>query len=261
MARALRSVAVAAAVTLAACGSALAAEPADWAENLRLTVFGGPAVGLVEITLNGEFVAEFDTDPAVVTDVSDLIRQGENEVQIKLTAAEPAAGARDTTITIGPVNEVGRSRMQMGRPLAEIELPGQVPAGFECTEAIRFWAGPVSEPIPLKERYWLVVDGPPARHRVAVKVNGHTVFDIAGGTFFFDITEHVVKGKNTVEYIARRTCFELPTGRTGNLEIFVATGTENVDIVEMTSEPMALFSLNPESKKEEVSRELSFRGR
>lgn len=237
-------------------------EDRSWTENIMLTVFGGPPPGMVEITLNGEFVAEFGQNPPMVTEIGDLIQEGQNELTIRLSIEQPAANPGVTRIAIAPMRDVGRSQRQSEQPLAQITLPASLQSGSECTQTIKFWAArPKERTSELKHRYWLIVDGPPVNHWLSVSLGGHVLYEANEGTMFFEITDHVAKGKNTVEYTAAPTCFGRPTDRVGDLEFFISTGEQKIDVVEMTGAPQAYFSVSPKSKKPEIRRSMAFRGR
>ena len=235
------------------------AEDPAWAQDLRLTLFGGPAAGTITLSLNGEFLAEFDREPPVMTEISDLLRQGENELTIKVEAGDPGIPARDLRLAVAPVRNVTSRQLESGRPLAHVTIPGKVES--DCTETLRFQAGPVNQAPDLKDRYWLVVTGPPMRHMVSVKINGKTVVETLEGDAFYDITKYVSQGKNDVEYVARATCLARETDREDDLEIFVSTGEEKADFVQMTGVANALFRLSRDSKKDEVTRRSAFRAR
>lgn len=231
-----------------------------WAENLRLTVFGGPAAGTITVSLNGEFLAEFDREPPVMTEISDLVSKGENEITFEIEGGDPGIPARDLRVAVAPVHNVTSRQLESGRPLAHVTVPGRIEGG-ECTETLHFQAGPVDDAPDLKDLYWLVVTGPPMRHMVSVKINGKTVVETLEGDAFYNITKHLARGKNEVEYAARATCLVRPTDREDDLEIFVSTGEEKADFVQLTGTPVALFRLSRDTKKDEVARRTAFRAR
>ena len=248
-------------------GGAIAAEESDapsWADDLRLTFHGVAPPGRVTISINGEFAAEFDRDPPSMTDIGDLVREGQNVITVVVEGdADRATGSgRNVRLAIAPARKVSASRLEIGRPLVEVTLPPDVPADFRCSQDIRFWAGPELEPaVDLKEAYWLVFHGPPTHHLVAAKVNGKVLFEAMEGDMFFNITEHVVKGKNEIEYEARRTCLARPTDQDDPLRVFVTTGDEKTEVVEMSGLPEALFVIEPDEKKDEIVRRSAFRAR
>ncbi len=247
-------------IVIAGSAGADGGEARPWAEDLKLTVLGGPSAGKITLSLNGEFLAEFDDDPPVMTEIADLIRPGENELTIQIDAAAPGASGRDMRLAVVPVRSVTRRQMESGHPLAHVTIPGHVADGA-CTESIRFWAGPVEGAAKLKDNHLLVIDGPPIRHMVSVRVNGRTVIETLEGDSFYDISEHVIKGKNEVEYAARATCLARKIDREDDLEIFISTAEEKADIMEMTGPPTATFRLSRGMKKDEIVRRTAFRGR
>lgn len=235
-----------------------AAQP--WNADLKLTVFGGPSAGRITLSLNGEFLAEFDDDPPIMTDVADLVRPGENELSIQVDAAAPGRSGRDLRLAVAQVQQVTRRQMETKLPLIHMTIPARIDGGA-CTETIRFWAGPVEGAAQLKNMHWLVIDGPPMRHMVSVTVNGRTVVETLEGDSYYDISQHVIKGKNEVEYTTRETCLARAIDTDENLEIFVTTVEERGDAMEMTGPPSAVFRLSRDLKKERVVRRTAFRGR
>ena len=235
-------------------------ENRDWARNLRLTVFGGPSAGTITLTLNGEFVAEFDGDPPIMTEIADLLRAGENELGIEIKDVKPDAPARDLRLSVAPVQEVSTRQLEAGRPVVHVTIPGRVQSET-CQETLKFWVGPAVPGGDLESKYWLVVTGAPSPHLVSVRINGKSLLSALEGDAFYDITEHVTKGKNNVEYESRASCLSRPTDRRGDLEVFVSSGEERSDIVEMTGPPSAMFRVPQETKKESLSRTSAFRGR
>lgn len=233
-----------------------------WADDLKLTVFGGNPPGRVTITINGEFAAEFDREPPVMTDVGDLMRAGENVMTVELEGDGSGVPGRNVQLAIAPVRNLTERQLESGRPLVHVTLPANLEPGAGCSQDVRFWTGPEAKPsADLKEAYWLVFQGPPTSHMVAVRVNGTVLVEAMEGDMFFDITPHVVRGKNEVEYDVSRTCLSRPTELEDALEIYFVAGEEKPEIVNFTGQPQAMFLIRPEEKKDAFVRRFSFRAR
>ncbi len=238
-------------------------ESPSWAKALKLVSYGGPVKGDVEVSLNGQFVTQFQEEPSMFTEIADLVRPGLNELMVAFKTPEaPRTRTERMTLEIRNV-ETSESRSRtVGRALVEIVIPEDAGDDPSCQHRARFWAGPPAqaEGEPLKSHYWLFVTGPPARSQVAVFVNDRLVYEASSGNEFVEITSLVKKGKNSVVFESRPTCLVPKSGRPGLLRFSVAPAEVEAETVKMTSPPDAEFEVDPKRKGETLTVRRVFRG-
>lgn len=234
------------ALSIVFASRAAAEEIPEWASSLQLAVRGGPAGADIDVRVNGEFVTRIMSgEHPMFQDVADLLRPGENRLEVVLVPAEDARSSpQPVTVAIVPV-VVSASRISSNEaPLAEIVVPKNAAAG--CAEHSLFWAGPEPTADPtLKETYFVFAVGPPAKVRVTTFVNGRPVYDGSSGDRWLEVTRFVVKGKNEVRFESRPTCLVLPTGREGFLSFSVGPATVEEDLVRQTGPPHAELQVDP----------------
>jgi hypothetical protein len=235
----------------------------DWAEPIKLVMFGGPSPGDLEVSLNGDFVVEILGVTPPVAEISDLLQAGVNRLKITMKPPEEPRRANILKVQVAPVEQLGAMQQQTLMPLAQFVVPPELLGGAEeCTEEISFWGGPPPYPeADLKERYYLVVQGPPIPHFVTIWINDLPLFASAGGETFMEITQYVLKGRNEVRYEFKPTCMTRESKREGMFTIMVATGEEDLDVVQMDNPQAYMQHIVGTKKGKTFTRKYSFRGR
>lgn len=233
----------------------------EWTRDLKLVMSGGQARVNVEVLVNGEPVALVEEEVPPVSEIADLLQPGINELTLRFTPPEePREAGTRMRVSVALVKLLASRHSQVQESLVETSIP----AGFQieqpCEEVRRFWIGPDPDSDSrLKKRFWLLVEGPPVHHTVAVVINGVTVVDASSGTRAVEVTRHLRKGRNTVIFEGRPTCVEEKSGPDVPLIFAIGPSEPDVKTVKTIENPVASFELDRRRGTEPFSKKIIFR--
>jgi len=235
----------------------------DWATELGLFVFGGPASANVSVRLNGQMVAEIpEASGAATHEISGALETGINEFIVEFLGNDaPERDRKRLTVSLA-TSQLGQDgKRKLDESVAETSLPAR-PSATACTETYRFWAGPPPETTAeLKKRYFLAIHGPPVGYLVTILVNDFPVYTTTRGERLVEVTAFIVKGQNRVLFEAVPGCFDGEIRAEGELGIFIAAGRMEGDEFRWVGQTLGEFDLRKQKNPEPITRQQNFRAR
>lgn len=230
-------------ICAAGAGGGASAEPSNDGASLQLWIRGGPSAVDVQIELNGEPLATVFDDSEPYIELEDKLKEGLNELSIRLMAAsEPRAG-KQMKLIVAPVQELSESRSRASSVVAMVVVPQDAKPTGDCVEKVFLSYGETPSTAPLSKTYYLASSGPPAAHRVTVSVNERPVVSTNMPVPLMKLNSMLTEGKNTVTFDAQPSCFHDSVSSEDPLTLLVSSGAVEGEKVQL-DHPIASFSVD-----------------